>query len=247
MDESRIRVIKPFVGGGFGARVEVLNFEIVTALLARAAGGKVLMQLTREETFLTHRGAAADRHPAEARHDGATAASPPASARWCSAAAPMPATASSPSSMPARCCRASTTFRRSNTTAIASMPTCRPAARCAVTARSIARHAFECLLDRMARELELDPFAVRRANLLRAPTRTLNDLMVNSYGLARMPRQGRARERLARAHRQAAAGQRPRHGLLALRQRRRQADPLDRRAARRRQPAHSISTAASRC
>ncbi len=28
------------------------------------------------------------------------------------------------------------------------------------------RHAFECLLDRMARELGLDPFAVRRANLL---------------------------------------------------------------------------------
>jgi 4-hydroxybenzoyl-CoA reductase subunit alpha len=45
------------------------------------------------------------------------------------------------------------------------------------------RHAFECLLDRMARELGLDPFAVRRANLLKAPTRTLNDLTVNSYGL----------------------------------------------------------------
>ena len=37
------------------------------------------------------------------------------------------------------------------------------------------RHAFECLLDRMARDLGLDPFAVRRANLLHAPTRTLND------------------------------------------------------------------------
>ena len=35
----------------------------------------------------------------------------------------------------------------------------------------------------MARELGLDPFAVRRANLLQAPTRTLNDLVVNSYGL----------------------------------------------------------------
>ena len=30
-------VIKPFIGGGFGARVEALNFEIITALLARAA------------------------------------------------------------------------------------------------------------------------------------------------------------------------------------------------------------------
>src|SRR5208337_4209855 len=46
------------------------------------------------------------------------------------------------------------------------------------------RHAFECVLDRLARQLKLDPFAVRRANLLRAPTRTLNDLTVNSYGLA---------------------------------------------------------------
>ncbi|MEZ5820823.1 MAG: molybdopterin cofactor-binding domain-containing protein, partial [Xanthobacteraceae bacterium] len=55
METSQIRVIKPFIGGGFGARVEALNFEIVTAMLARAAGGKVLMQLSREETFITHR------------------------------------------------------------------------------------------------------------------------------------------------------------------------------------------------
>ena len=55
MDSSRIRVIKPFIGGGFGARVEALNFEIITALLARAAAGKVMMRLTREETFITHR------------------------------------------------------------------------------------------------------------------------------------------------------------------------------------------------
>src|SRR5437660_10360117 len=45
------------------------------------------------------------------------------------------------------------------------------------------RFAFESLLDEMARELGLDPFAVRRANLLAAPTFTDNDLMVNSYGL----------------------------------------------------------------
>ncbi len=45
------------------------------------------------------------------------------------------------------------------------------------------RHAFECLLDRMARDLGLDPFAVRRANLLSAPMFTDNGLMINSYGL----------------------------------------------------------------
>ncbi len=45
------------------------------------------------------------------------------------------------------------------------------------------RFAFESLLDAMARELGLDPFEVRRANLLKAPTKTANDLLVNSYGL----------------------------------------------------------------
>jgi 4-hydroxybenzoyl-CoA reductase subunit alpha len=45
------------------------------------------------------------------------------------------------------------------------------------------RFAFESLLDQMAGELGLDPFAVRRANYLSAPTFTDNDLMVNSYGL----------------------------------------------------------------
>jgi hypothetical protein len=35
----------------------------------------------------------------------------------------------------------------------------------------------------MAGEMGLDPPAVRRANLLQAPTFTDNDLMVNSYGL----------------------------------------------------------------
>jgi 4-hydroxybenzoyl-CoA reductase subunit alpha len=45
------------------------------------------------------------------------------------------------------------------------------------------RFAFESLLDEMAKELGLDPFAVRRANLLEAPTFSFNDLMINSYGL----------------------------------------------------------------
>jgi 4-hydroxybenzoyl-CoA reductase subunit alpha len=45
------------------------------------------------------------------------------------------------------------------------------------------RFAFENLIDGMAAELGLDPFAVRRANLLVAPTMTENDLLVNSYGL----------------------------------------------------------------
>jgi len=56
MDSARIRVIKPFLGGGFGARTECLNFEILAGLLARKAKGTVRLLQTREETFLAHRG-----------------------------------------------------------------------------------------------------------------------------------------------------------------------------------------------
>src|SRR5438046_622471 len=35
MEMSKIRVVKPFVGGGFGCRTECLNVELIAALLAR--------------------------------------------------------------------------------------------------------------------------------------------------------------------------------------------------------------------
>ena len=56
MDMSRIRVVKPYVGGGFGCRTETLNVELITALLARKARGCVRTVVNREETFITHRG-----------------------------------------------------------------------------------------------------------------------------------------------------------------------------------------------
>ena len=56
MDMSRIRVVKPHVGGGFGCRTETLNVELIAALLARKAGGCVRIVVNREETFITHRG-----------------------------------------------------------------------------------------------------------------------------------------------------------------------------------------------
>ena len=56
MDSARIRVIKPFLGGGFGARTEALHFEIIAGLLARKSKGTVRLIQTREETFIAHRG-----------------------------------------------------------------------------------------------------------------------------------------------------------------------------------------------
>jgi 4-hydroxybenzoyl-CoA reductase subunit alpha len=183
MDSSRIRIIKPFIGGGFGARVEVLNFEIITALLARAAAAKVMMQLTREETFLTHRARPQTdiRLKLGMRRDGRiTACECEVVQRGGAYAGYGIVTILYAGSLlqglydiPA--------IKYDGYRVYANLPPC-GAMRGHGSVDT--RHAFECLLDRMARELGLDPFVVRRANLLNAPTRTANDLMVNSYGLA---------------------------------------------------------------
>jgi 4-hydroxybenzoyl-CoA reductase subunit alpha len=201
LDASRIRVIKPFIGGGFGSRVEVLNFEIVNALLARAAAGKVLMRLSREENFLTHRA----RPQTDIRlklgmgRDGRlTACECEVTQRGGAYAGYGIVTILYAGALlhgiydiPA--------VKYDGYRVYANLPPCG-----AMRGHGAVdtRHAFECLVDRMAREFGLDPFAVRRANLLQAPTRTLNDLTVNSCGLAecldRVEHASRWRDRIGR-------------------------------------------------
>ena len=183
MDQSQIRVIKPFVGGGFGARVQPLNFELVTALLARAARGKVMMELTREENFITHRARPQTlmRIKLGMTKDGRMTA--------CEAEVTQRGGAYAGYGIITILYAGALLHGIYDIPAIkfdgyrvyANLPPCGAMrGHGAVTVR----HAFEVLVDRMARELGLDPFEVRRKNLLHAPTRTANDLMVNSYGLA---------------------------------------------------------------
>ena len=56
---SRIRVIAPPVGGGFGGKSDPFSHEICVSKLAMMTGRPVKITLTREETFYVHRG----RHP----------------------------------------------------------------------------------------------------------------------------------------------------------------------------------------
>jgi 4-hydroxybenzoyl-CoA reductase subunit alpha len=201
MDLSRIRMVKPFIGGGFGARVEVLNFEIITALLARAAAGKVMMQLTREESFLTHRA----RPQTDVclkigmrRNGQITACACEVVQRGGAYAGYGIVTILYAGALlqgiydiPA--------VKFDGYRIYTNLPPC--GAMRGHGAVDV-RHAFECVLDRMARELGLDPFAVRRVNLLTAPIRTMNDLMVNSCGLAecldKVEQASRWRERIGK-------------------------------------------------
>jgi 4-hydroxybenzoyl-CoA reductase subunit alpha len=201
MDASRIRVAKPFIGGGFGARVEVLNFEIITALLARAAAGRVLMRLTREENFLTHRARPQTdiRLKLGMRRDGRITACECEVVQRGGAYAGYGIVTILYAGALLQGIYDIPAIKYDGYRVYTNLPPC-GAMRGHGSVDS--RHAFECLLDRMARELKLDPFAVRRANLLRAPTRTLNDLMVNSCGLEeclnKVERASRWRERIGK-------------------------------------------------
>jgi 4-hydroxybenzoyl-CoA reductase subunit alpha len=183
MDEAHIRVVKPFVGGGFGARTECLHFEIIAALLARKAGGTVRLLQTREETFLAHRGRPQTKitlklgmtkqgkltacHLQAVQRGGAYASYGIISIIYTGALLhgiyELPA------------------IKHDAWRVYTNTPPC-GAQRGHGTVD--ARAAFEALMNEMSAELGLDPFAVRRINLLPTiPYVTAYAQRVMSYGL----------------------------------------------------------------
>jgi 4-hydroxybenzoyl-CoA reductase subunit alpha len=182
MDMSRIRVVKPQVGGGFGCRTETLNVELIAALLARKAGGCVRLVVNREETFITHRG----RPETDVRLKLGMAKDGRITAVECECI--QRGGAHSGYGVVTILYAGSMLYaiydlhnvRYIGKRVLTNTPPC-GAFRGHGTVD--VRFAFESLLDQMGHELGVDPIAVRRANYLNAPTFTDNDLMVNSYGL----------------------------------------------------------------
>jgi 4-hydroxybenzoyl-CoA reductase subunit alpha len=182
LGSDAVRVIKPFVGGGFGHRVEPLNFEMVTAALARAAGGTVKLQCTREEAFLTHRARPASRirlKLGSKKTGEITAVDAEVVQRGGAYAGYGLVTILYAGALLHALYRVGA-VRYRGYRVYTNLPPC--GAMRGHGAVNV-RFAFESLLDEMAEQLGLDPFALRRANLITPPYRTLNDLQVNSYGL----------------------------------------------------------------
>ena len=182
MEMSRIRVVKPYVGGGFGCRTETLNVELIAALLARKAQGTVRIVTNREETFITHRGRPETdiRLKIGMRKDGRiTAVECDCNQRGGAHSGYGVVTILYAGSM----LYAIYDLHNVKYTGKRVLTNTPPCGAFRGHGTVDIRFAFESLVDQMARELGLDPFAVRRANLLNAPTFTDNDLMVNSYGL----------------------------------------------------------------
>ncbi|MFO1266020.1 MAG: 4-hydroxybenzoyl-CoA reductase subunit alpha [Rubrivivax sp.] len=209
LSPEQVRVVKPFVGGGFGHRVEPLNFEMVTAALARAAGGTVKLQCTREDSFLTHRARPATyvRLKLGFKASGEiTAVDCEVVQRGGAYAGYGLVTILYAGALLHALYRVGA-VRYQGFRVYTNLPPC--GAMRGHGAVNV-RFAFEALLDEAAEKLGLDPFALRRMNLIEAPYRTLNDLQVNSYGLpqciAAVERASGWREWRERARRQPQQG-----------------------------------------
>src|SRR5450432_1555066 len=182
MPMQQIRVIKPLVGGGFGGKSEVIPLEIIAAVAARKAQAPVKITYTREEVFWAHRGRPRTIIDLKTgvKNDGRITA---VKARvvqdggaYCSygvvtilySGALLGALYDIPN------------IQYDGFRVLTNKPAC-GAMRGHGTVN--VRFAFESQMDEIAATLNLDPADVRRVNLLKPPTVTVNGLRVLSYGL----------------------------------------------------------------
>ena len=182
MPMSQIRVIKPLVGGGFGGKSEIIPLEIIAAVAARAAKAPVKITYTREEVFWAHRGRPRTIIDLKTgvKNDG----------RMTSVACKVIQDGG------AYCSYGVVTILYSGALlgALYDIPNIRYDGYRVLTNKPACgamrghgtvnvRFAFESQMDEIAAKLELDPADMRRINLLKPPTVTVNGLRVLSYGL----------------------------------------------------------------
>lgn len=182
MPMSQIRVIKPLVGGGFGAKSEVIPLEIIAAVAARKAKAPVKITYTREEVFLAHRGrprTIIDLKTGvkkDGRINAVAAKVIQDGGAYCSygvvtilySGALLGALYDIPN------------IRYDGFRVLTNKPAC-GAMRGHGTVN--VRFAFESQLDEIAAKIGVDAAEIRRRNLLKPPTITVNGLRVQSYGL----------------------------------------------------------------
>ena len=183
MEESQIRMIKPFVGGGFGCRTECLNVELICALVARAAGGTVRIVVSREETFITHRGRPetdVEMKIGLTKDGMITAVDYKAIQRGGAFSGYGVVTILYSGGLMFGVYDLQA-VRYKGLRVLTNTP---PPGAMRGHGITDVRYAFESLLDKMAMELGIDTLEIRRKNLLQGPKyETLNEMFINSYGL----------------------------------------------------------------
>jgi 4-hydroxybenzoyl-CoA reductase alpha subunit len=176
-----LRVVVPYVGGGFGGKLDPFPDTICAAKLSMLTGRPVKITLNREEVFYNHRG----RHPSlmwirsgwsdgriDAVHfkafiDGGAYGSFGTAAAYYHGAL-QPTTYRFP------------TYKAEIVRFYTNKPPCGPK-RGHGTPQP--RFALECHLDRVAEDLELAPHELRQRNLITAHSVTVNHLRITSCAL----------------------------------------------------------------
>ena len=189
---GRVRVVKPYIGGGFGNKQEVL-YEPLNAWLCVEAGGRcVKLEASREETFRNTR----SRHPISFDVRAAVDGDGYLMARSCVAVSDQGGYASHGHAIAAN---AVTGFRQTYLDQLAhrseayTVYTNRPAPG-AMRGYGIPQcnFALECMMEDIAREMGLDPYEFRYQNLmLPGYVDPLNGITCHSTGARECMEKGR--------------------------------------------------------
>jgi 4-hydroxybenzoyl-CoA reductase subunit alpha len=176
---GQIRVIRPTVGGGFGAKAATSPLDICSALLSRETGRPVKMVYTRDEMFKYGRGRHKQHMKLKVGLDrdgkiqavdsriyldgGAYSSFGVATAYY--AGSMMPTLYHIPN------------YRYQGYRVMTNKPACG-----AMRGHGVPqpRFAFECLLNMAADDLGIDPVEIRRRNAMTANTMTVNELDISS-------------------------------------------------------------------
>jgi len=176
-----LRVVVPYVGGGFGGKLDLFSDTVCAAKLSMVTGKPVKLTLSREEVFYNHRG----RHPSsmwiktgvtdgritgihfKAFLDGGAYGSFGTAASYYHGAV-QPVTYKIPN------------YKYDIARFYTNKPPCGPK-RGHGTPQP--RFALECHLDKIAEDLGVDPVDLRKQNLIAPYSTTVNHMRVTSCGL----------------------------------------------------------------
>jgi 4-hydroxybenzoyl-CoA reductase subunit alpha len=181
IEETRIRVVQPFVGGAFGGKSDPFSLEFVVAKLSMKTGRPVKCLYTREEEFWAHRG----RHPMQMRFQvglsrdgmiravdskilidgGAYSSFGLVTAYYAGQLLTGPYQFG--------------TYHFDSTRVFTNKPPCGPKRGHGSVQP---RFAFEVALDMAAEKLALDPLEVRRKNFIGEQVQTINGQTITSNG-----------------------------------------------------------------
>lgn len=183
LDVGKVRVIKPYVGAGFGIKASANPMELACCLLAMKTGKPVKMNYTRKQVFMYGRARHAFIHKMslgvkkdgtlmalehEAYLDGGAYSSFGIATVYYSGSL-----LGGPYKLP--------NMKYDGYRVYNNKPACGAQRGHGAV---IARAAFEQLLDMTAEELGIDPVALREKNMMETGDTTCNDLNMSSFGMA---------------------------------------------------------------